>query len=909
MQGVTGALYAWKYKQGVTGALPHGNTSKTLRALCPHGNSGRLPRFGTASAALVVERLRRMGADMYGRGFGRRAGLKLSRREMEIEMPIDRYGLVSRHNPVLTEADVSSPLSVGNGNFAYTADITGMQTLYAAYEKVLPLCTMAQWGWHTTPVSAKRYAYSPDDVEMTEYPYRGRTVRYAVEKKKGNEQVYDWLRQNPHKFNLARIGLVFGGAQIAPERITKIRQELKLYEGILDSRFALDGEDCHIVTAAAGERDAVGFAIRSELLGRGLAVEIAFPYGSPDITASDWEKEEAHVTEILRAAQQAAPQLRKKEEAHVTEVLWSAPPAAPQPCEKEEAHVTEVLRSAPPVTPQPQEKEGVHVTENLRADENVVVLRRTLDRDVYEVTVCLEGAVMQPAGRHRFLVTAEEGRSTISLTAEFRRMEPLPPAADEAGDRTEEYMPGRNGHMPLGWKPDLRGSEPLTAEEVFSASRAYFRDFWEKGGVIDLHRSRDSRAPELERRIVLSQYLLAIQSVGSIPPAETGLTCNSWYGKAHLEMYFWHEACLPLWNHTELLMRSLDWYLAHLPEARRNAARNGFRGARWPKMVADDALDSPSKIATLLVWQQPHIIYMLEMAYRNLLRREENAAKQLSEAAGAMQMEEAGSADAEEIGARRAEKFATARAEEFLEKYYPLVEETADFMADFAAYDEARGVYELLPPVIPVQENHRPMDTKNPAFEVEYWSYTLQLACRWAGRLGRPCPDAWREVAEHMAPMPAENGCYLAHDNCPDSYGEFAHDHPSMLCAFGVIDSGRTDPELMRNSLRQAEKVWDYQSLWGWDFAVMAMTAVRLGEAEHAIRLLLADTPKNTYVTSGNNFQKGRKDLPLYLPGNGSLLLAAALMTAGYPESGPLPGFPKDGQWEVEFEGIDPFPC
>ena len=760
-------------------------------------------------------------------------------------MPIDRYGLVSRHNPVLTEADVSSPLSVGNGNFAYTADITGMQTLYAAYEKVLPLCTMAQWGWHTTPVSAKRYAYSPDDVEMTEYPYQGRTVRYAVEKKKGNEQVYDWLRQNPHKFNLARIGLVFGGAQIAPERITKIRQELKLYEGILDSRFALDGEDCHIVTAAAGERDAVGFAIRSELLGRGLAVEIAFPYGSPDITASDWEKEEAHVTEVLWADE----------------------------------------------------------------NENVVVLRRTLDRDVYEVTVCLKGAVMQPAGRHRFLVTAEKGRSTISLTAEFRRIEPLPPAADEAADQTAEYMSGRNGHMPLGRKPDLRGSEPLTAEEVFSASRAYFRDFWEKGGVIDLHRSRDSRAPELERRIVLSQYLLAIQSAGSIPPAETGLTCNSWYGKAHLEMYFWHEACLPLWNHTELLMRSLDWYLAHLPEARRNAARNGFRGARWPKMVADDALDSPSKIATLLVWQQPHIIYMLEMAYRNLLRREENAAKQLSEAAGAMQMEEAGSADAEEIGARRAEKFATARAEEFLEKYYPLVEETADFMADFAAYDEARGVYELLPPVIPVQENHRPMDTKNPAFEVEYWSYTLQLACRWAGRLGRPCPEAWREVAEHMAPMPAENGCYLAHDNCPDSYGEFAHDHPSMLCAFGVIDSGRTDPELMRNSLRQAEKVWDYQSLWGWDFAVMAMTAVRLGEPEHAIRLLLADTPKNTYVTSGNNFQKGRKDLPLYLPGNGSLLLAAALMTAGYPGSGPLPGFPKDGQWEVEFEGIDPFPC
>ncbi len=691
-------------------------------------------------------------------------------------MSIDRYALVSRHNPVLTEVDECSPLSVGNGNFAYTADITGMQTLYETYEQVLPLCTMAQWGWHTTPVSAERYAYSPDEVEMTGYPYRGRTVRYASEKKKGNEAVYDWLRQNPHRLNLARIGLVWNGGQIRPDRITGIRQELNLYEGILDSRFMLDGEDCRILTAVAGERDAVGFTIRSELLGRGLAVEIAFPYGSPDISASDWEREEAHSTELL--------------------------------------------------------------TE----DEHVAVLRRTLDRDGYEVTVGLEGAGLEAVGRHRFLVTAGAGRSVIGLTAEFRKTGTASPAEER---------------------------KPLTTEEVFLASRAYFCEFWEKGGAIDLHRSRDSRAPELERRIVLSRYLLAIQSAGSVPPAETGLTCNSWYGKAHLEMYFWHEAYLPLWNHTRLLTRSLDWFLRHLPQARQNAARNGFRGARWPKMVAEDAIDSPSSIATLLVWQQPHLIYMLEMAYQSLGQQKR----------------------------------------EFLEKYYPLVKETADFMADFAAYNEERGVYELLPPLIPVQENHRPEDTRNPAFEVEYWQYTLRLAVRWAGRLGEPCPDAWQTVSEHMAPMAAEDGCYLAHDGCRDSYGEFAHDHPSMLCAYGVIDGGRTDPEIMENSLRRVEKVWDYSSLWGWDFAVMAMTAVRLGRPEHAIRLLLADTPKNTYVTSGNNFQKGRNDLPLYLPGNGSLLLAATLMTAGYPGSGPLPGFPKDGQWEVEFEGINPFPC
>nr|WP_300841269.1 glycoside hydrolase family 65 [uncultured Acetatifactor sp.] len=683
-------------------------------------------------------------------------------------MAVNRYELVSRHNPVLREADTASPLSVGNGNLAYTADITGMQTLYGLYEDTLPLCTMTQWGWHTKPVSEERYEYLPEEVEMTAYPFQGRTVRYAVEKKKGNEEIYDWLRQNPHRLNLARIGLKKDGAEIGAERISDIRQELCLYEGILDSRFALDGECCHVVTAADGETDTLAFQVESGLWKKGLTAEIAFPYGSPLISASNWEAEDAHLTEIVNG---------------------------------------EVKK---------------------------LVLKRTLDKDVYYVIIHMEGCRWENCGRHVFHLIPISEKMAFSVSFVKTQQEAQAGAA-----------PGN----------------------VLENSRKYWKHFWEKGGAIDLHRSRDPRAVELERRIVLSQYLLAIQSAGRVPPQETGLTCNSWYGKFHLEMYLWHEAYLPLWNHTELLERSLVWYQEHLPQARLNAARNGYKGARWPKMIAEDAMDSPSPIAVLLVWQQPHIIYMLEMAYGS---GEETA---------------------------------------FLEKYYELVEETAEFMADFAVYNEERKVYELLGPLIPVQECHDPMVTRNPSFEVEYWSLTLKIAAEWAKRLGRKVPEKWLRVAENMAPMAVREGKYLAHEQCPDTYTAFAEDHPSMLCSYGLIDSGRTDRVTMGNSLREVEKCWNYPSLWGWDFAVMCMTAVRLGEPEHAIELLLKDTEKNSYVASGNNFQRGRSDLPLYLPGNGSLLLAAALMTAGYPGSGELPGFPRNGQWEVEFEGIRPFPC
>ena len=63
----------------------------------------------------------------------------------------------------------------------------------------------------------------------------------------------------------------------------------------------------------------------------------------------------------------------------------------------------------------------------------------------------------------------------------------------------------------------------------------------------------DDRARELERRVVLSQYLTRVNSAGSTPPQETGYTLNSWYGKHHHEMRWWHQAHFALWQRSHLL--------------------------------------------------------------------------------------------------------------------------------------------------------------------------------------------------------------------------------------------------------------------------------------------------------------------------------------------------------------------
>lgn len=681
-------------------------------------------------------------------------------------MAINRQELIARHNPILKEIDVSSPLSVGNGELAFTADVTGLQSLYKEYAQTLPLCTMSTWGWHTKPVNQDRYEYTLDDLAMSEYDFNGRTVVYPKKKMVGNEEVYDWLRHNPHRLNLGRIGFRFKGSEINAEDLSDIYQELKLYEGTLISEFKIQGIPCHVETTCDSGKEVIGVKVVSEALRTGdLTISMDFSYGSYDITGSDWESPEAHKTEILEKS------------------------------------------------------------------NHKVSIKRTLDRDIYYTNFHSKESLTLVEDLHSMNLSVEENR--FDFTVSFSK---------------EEIK------------------EAAESDVVFSNSKEWWKNYWETGGIVRLNKSKDPRAIELERRIILSQYLLAINSCGSTPPQETGLTCNSWYGKMHLEMYLWHCAWAPLWNQTDLLDRSLPWYMNHIEEARENAERNKYKGSRWPKMIATEGVDCPSPIAPLLVWQQPHIIFMLELAYR------QNNSK------------------------------------EFMERYWILVEETAKFMVDFVVLNEDTKKYGILPPVIPVQECHKLEISNNPTFEIEYWKYTLALAVEWAERLEKDFDPKWQEVAGNMADLPVDQNMYMAHNNCPDTFEEYNRDHPSMLMAYGLIPSERVNEKVMEATLTKVIDCWQYPTLWGWDFAVMAMTATRLGKPETAIDMLLIDSPKNNYVDSGHNRQILRKDLPLYLPGNGSLLLAIPMMVAGYEGcTEESPGFPKDGTWTVEYENIEKY--
>ncbi|MVA74695.1 hypothetical protein GC722_01400 [Auraticoccus sp. F435] len=694
-------------------------------------------------------------------------------------MTIDRHALVRRHRVRHERPDPLSPLSVGNGELCFTADITGLQTFPELHDRAtaraegrsaMPLGTQSQWGYHWTP-NPERWTLA-DTMETYDSP-RGPVqypTRYDYHKDKaasvGDEApgYYFWV--NPQRLHLVQVGLALttsDGRRVGLDELTQTEQELDPWTGILTSSFRCGGSPVRVTTTVHPERDVLAVRVESELLVDGRArLQLAFPHVHDTFEAdADWDRPDDHST-------------------------------------------------------------------TLRDGEHGTVFDRRLDRTRY---VAVAGGLP----RDRFVQTAPHTYLLDSAGADVLEL-------------ALELAPAEDGR-PL---PDVAATE--------AASRRGWEAFWLSGAAVDLSGSTDPRAAELERRIVLSQYQTAVNCAGSTPSQESGLVCNSWSGTFHLEMHWWHAAHFAAWGRPELLERSFDWYDSVLDVARETARAQGFRGARWPKHVGPEGIEHPNRIGPLLVWQQPHPIHFAELIYQ--ARGEDPAV---------------------------------------LARYDEIVAETAEFIASFALREDD-GRYHLPPPLIPAQEVYGSSDSWDPLFETAYFRWALETAQRWRERQGLGRRADWDEVAAGLVLDVSEDGCYDAVQRPPRT--EYT-DHPSMLAALGVVpDTGLVDAQVMRATLDRVLERWRWPSAWGWDFPVMAMCATRLGEPGLALELLLRPEVKNTYLANGHNFQVDNR-LPLYLPGNGGLLMAVALLAGGWvrPDGSRVVPPAAEG-WVVRAEGF-----
>lgn len=691
------------------------------------------------------------------------------------ELPkIDRLQLVTRHNVEVEGFDPLASLSVGNGNFTFTTDLTGLQTFYEDYEKGVPLGTMSNWGWHSNPNTGD---YKIEET-WSVFEVNGRQVPYRDQRKDAQraKEAANYFRENPHRLHLGMIGLVLiksDGTEAQISDIKNARHSLDLWAGKISSEFVFEGQPVKVGVYCHQEKDLISARVESPLIKTGqLAIRWKFPYAVAENTHAgyDFNSPEKHRSVLKNAGDKTAK------------------------------------------------------------------IGRFLDDNHYWMEVEWDGnAVFQSGEPHIFVLKPPPSEEQISFSCLFSPEE-----------KEEQTQPG--------------------FEETRSENAKAWADFWNSGGAVDFSGCTDPRAKELERRVILSQYLTKIQSSGSLPPAETGLTYNSWYGKFHLEMHWWHSAHFAQWQRDKYLKTQMDFYRDIFAKALKTAQEQGYSGVRWPKMVGPEGENSPSSVGSFLIWQQPHIIWFAEQLYR------QNPGK------------------------------------EVLEKYKDLVFASANFMADFPILNKEKKVFDLAPPLIPAQEHWKRNTTFNPPFELAYWFWGLSTAQKWRERLGLEPDKKWEEVRLNLAAPDSANFVYLGIQGVLDSYSnpEKMRDHPMVLGAYGILpDWEKIYPKIMRNTLKLIRQNWNWESTWGWDYPMAAMCAARCGQPELALDFLLMDVQKNTYLRNGHNYQNER--LRIYLPGNGGLLSAITMMCAGWEgSSGQNPGFPNDGKWNVRWENISP---
>src|SRR5271170_2744668 len=191
------------------------------------------------------------------------AGMSLTPKE---DTRIDRHALVTRHN--IQWNDLKGQLSLGNGEFCFNADGTGLQTLGGN--------TMSHWGWHSFPLPA---GVTADQIPATGTFETGR-VEGPDNPPPGTTAIESWMTQNPHIMNLGRLQLCdANGTALTTGAISGLVRTMNLWPGVQTASYQVSGQTVTVETCVHPALDAVVVQIQSPLVASGaLQVSLDFPY-------------------------------------------------------------------------------------------------------------------------------------------------------------------------------------------------------------------------------------------------------------------------------------------------------------------------------------------------------------------------------------------------------------------------------------------------------------------------------------------------------------------------------------------------------------------------------------------------------------------------------------------------------
>src|SRR5690606_12722244 len=197
---------------------------------------------------------------------------------------IDRKAVVQRQNIVNQSADTLASLTVGNGVFAYTVDVRGMQSFSVCYKEGVSLGTQSERGWNALD-NDENYRLE-ETLKSYDFNNEGRDAKYSIQHKEGgrNTEATEYYLVNPHRLQLGNVGLQFtlkSGEQATVDDIQQAEQTLDLWTGLIHSKFTIEGEPVEVWTAAAQSVDKIAVKVSSPLIAdERLQVFVRYPFPS-----------------------------------------------------------------------------------------------------------------------------------------------------------------------------------------------------------------------------------------------------------------------------------------------------------------------------------------------------------------------------------------------------------------------------------------------------------------------------------------------------------------------------------------------------------------------------------------------------------------------------------------------------
>lgn len=344
---------------------------------------------------------------------------------------INRQAIVSLYNPVRTSSDPNTPMQVGNGNFAFGADVTGLQTF-------LPFAIMSTWGWKNDSFPPGRTLEDIKDYKGVSWDSHGRLVQYEFG---GEADIQQWLISNPNRVNLGRVGLLFlddEGREVVVEEkeLEAVHQELDLWKGTIKSQFRYRGEQVKVEVRSSQSDSAIAVSVDSPLvLKGGLGLFLDFPWkdGSQKFSApfvGTWNETSKHTTTLAHG-----PHFGVNVQAQITHTLVNST-----------------------------------FFTSIGSPDRLQVLRVSSDA-------------------HRYSVLPSRGQDSPLETV-------------------------------IGYSQnESRGVQHF--DDIVSESEEAWNEYWTRSGFVDvLTGSTDPRANELQRRIILSRYLMRVNEASDLSPQE-----------------------------------------------------------------------------------------------------------------------------------------------------------------------------------------------------------------------------------------------------------------------------------------------------------------------------------------------------------------------------------------------------